>query len=107
MGLTKESCGPCHGEGTALTADEAQALMHEVKGWELAADGRAIHRQYKFKNFLGALEFTNRLGALAEAEGHHPDLTLGWGYVGVTLTTHHFNALTRNDFILAAKINDL
>ena len=107
MGLTKETCGPCHGEGAALTGEEVKAMMREIKGWELTTDGRAIHRQYKFKNFATALAFTNRLGALAEAEGHHPDLTLGWGYVGVTLTTHHFNALTRNDFILAAKINAL
>ncbi len=107
MGLTKESCGPCHGEGSALTEEEVKVLMRELKDWELTAGNRAIHRRFQFKNFATALAFTNRLGALAEAEGHHPDLTLGWGYVGVTLTTHHFDALTRNDFILAAKINDL
>jgi 4a-hydroxytetrahydrobiopterin dehydratase len=105
--LTKETCGPCHGEGTVLTTAEIPALMAELPGWELAPDGKAITRRYTFKDFAAALACINHIGALAEAEGHHPDLTLGWSYVGVTLTTHHFGALTRNDVILAAKIEAL
>lgn len=102
--LTKETCEACHGEGTVLSEAEIAALMAELPGWEVAPDGKAITRRYTFKDFSAALACVNHIGALAEGEGHHPDLTLGWGYVGVTLTTHHFSALTRNDFILAAKI---
>lgn len=103
--LEKEKCGPCHGEGTSLARAEAVELLSELEGWSLSEQGDVITRKFTFKNFVDALEFTNKIAAIAEDEGHHPDLKLGWGYVEVKLTTHNFNALTRNDFILAAKID--
>ncbi len=106
-GLTKEKCGPCHGEGTSLTTDEATTLMKELNGWNFAQSGAAIHKKFEFKDFLTALEFVKKIAVIAEEEGHHPDLGLGWGYVDVTLTTHFFSALTRNDFIVAAKVDAL
>ncbi len=105
--LEKEKCGPCHGEGSALTADEAATLMSELKGWNFTQSGAAIHKRFEFKDFMTALGYVQKIAVVAEDEGHHPDLGLGWGYVDVTLTTHFFNALTRNDFIVAAKIDAL
>ena len=106
-GLTKEKCGPCHGEGEALSKGDADTLMKELNGWSYAQSGAAINKRFEFKDFVSALAFTTKIGDIAEGEGHHPDLGLGWGYVDVTLTTHFFSALTRNDFIVAAKIDAL
>lgn len=84
--------------------DESATLLEQTPGWTIAPDGLSISREFKFKNFIEAMEFANRITPVAEAEGHHPDLTVGWGKVGVTLTTHAIGGLSENDFILAAKI---
>jgi 4a-hydroxytetrahydrobiopterin dehydratase len=105
--LANGKCEPCHGEGGLLSAEEIAELIGKVATWDFADEQRAIHKKYEFKNFVDALQFVNKVGELAEAEGHHPDFKLGWGYVDITLTTHFFNALTRNDFTLAAKIDKL
>ncbi len=89
-----------------MTLAEAEAMMPRVQGWRLAGDV-AIVADWKFKNFQEAQAFVNRAGALAEAEGHHPDIAYGWGYAKLTLTTHAINGLSENDFILAAKINEI
>ena len=81
--------------------------MQEVPGWELSADAKKISRKYKFKNFKEALVFVNKIGDIAEAEGHHPDLSFGWGKVTIELMTHAIGGLSENDFILAAKINGI
>lgn len=81
--------------------------MSEVKNWQVADDYIKIKREWKFKNFKEALNFTNQVGNLAEDEGHHPDIALGWGYVKIDLTTHAVKGLSENDFILAAKIDRL
>jgi 4a-hydroxytetrahydrobiopterin dehydratase len=82
-----------------FTAEEAKALL--PKDWEVDPSGKIISRRFTFRNFAQALEFVNKLGARAEEVNHHPDLTLGWGYVGVTLTTHDAGGLTVFDFNLA------
>ena len=82
-------------------------MLDQVPGWELADSGKRITRCYKRKDFAEALAFVNRIGAVAEEEGHHPDITFGWGYVTVELFTHKIGGLHENDFILAAKINGL
>lgn len=105
--LTDKHCVPCEGDFPAMTVEQASDLMEHVPGWSLAEDGRSIFRSYTFKDFKKALDFTNRIGELAEEEGHHPDITLSWGRVGVSLTTHAVKGLSENDFILAAKINGL
>lgn len=99
-------CEPCKGGVDPLAGDELLAYASYVPEWELVED-RKITRTFKFRNFVEALAFVNRIGALAEEMGHHPDITLGWGKVGVTLFTHKIGGLHANDFILAAHIDKL
>jgi 4a-hydroxytetrahydrobiopterin dehydratase len=88
-----------------LDEKEARKMLTEVPGWNLSADATTIYRDYTFSNFKKALKFVNQVGEVAEAEQHHPDLKLGWGYVHISLQTHAIKGLHENDFILAAKIN--
>lgn len=105
MALTDQTCVPCESGTMPLTIPEAQTLLKDIPSWTLSPDVKKISREFKFKNFAEALAFTNKVGTLAESEGHHPDLTLGWGKVGITLTTHAISGLSVNDFIVAAKID--
>ena len=83
-----------------------QLLRKLANDWRVV-DGHHLEKDYKFKNFVEALDFTNRVGAIAEAQGHHPDILLSWGRVEVTLWTHKIDGLTESDFIMAAKIDNL
>jgi 4a-hydroxytetrahydrobiopterin dehydratase len=104
--LAAKRCAPCE-EGTkALAGDELQELLRQVEGWKLV-DGKKIEKEYRFPDFKEALAFVDRLGAIAEEEGHHPDIYLGWGRVKVELSTHSVGGLSENDFILAAKIDGI
>ena len=105
--LAAKSCTPCRGGIPPLTIEEAQVYLAQAPNWDLLDDGRKIQRTYRFRNFREALGFVQRAGELAEAEGHHPDIELGWGRVAVTLTTHAAGGLTDNDFIMAAKLDRL
>jgi 4a-hydroxytetrahydrobiopterin dehydratase len=105
-GLTEKTCVPCQGGVPPLGQQEAESYLAQTPGWELQ-DGKRIERTYKFKNFREALGFVDRVGGLAEEEGHHPDITFGWGYATVSLHTHKIKGLHENDFIMAAKINQL
>ncbi len=105
--LTAQRCVPCEGGVAPYTKEQAVKNLPQISGWQLRDDGKEISRQVKFKNFKAALTFVNQIGDIAEAEGHHPDLELGWGRVGVRLSTHAIKGLSLNDFILAAKINEL
>jgi 4a-hydroxytetrahydrobiopterin dehydratase len=89
-----------------LSTGEIAVLAAQLRDWEVVA-GRHLKKPFKFRDFRSALEFVNRVGELAEAEGHHPDITLGWGKAEITLWTHAAGGLTENDFILAAKIDRL
>jgi len=102
--LTSKHCVPCEGGIPALTADEIAVLMPQLDGWAVEGD-KKLTRTYTFPDFVQALAFVNRAGAVAEEEGHHPDLFLTWGKVGVELTTHAIGGLSENDFILAAKLD--
>jgi 4a-hydroxytetrahydrobiopterin dehydratase len=104
--LAERRCVPCEGGTQPLTAEEIKPLLAEVAGWEVQ-DGKKLTRTYRFPDFLGAVGFVNDITPIAEAEGHHPDLTVKWGEVGVELWTHSIGGLSENDFILAAKINRL
>lgn len=90
-----------------MTRQEMKPYLEEVKDWKLEDDGKKIERKFKFKDFKEALHFVNKIGEIAEQEGHHPDIELGWGRVEVELSTHAIGGLSINDFILAAKINKL
>ena len=105
--LAQKRCIPCEGGALPLSREDSEKLLREVSGWELSVDSRAISRQYTFKNFVDAMNFANKITPIAEGEGHHPDLSIGWGKVRVELTTHAMSGLSENDFIVAAKINEI
>ena len=107
MALTDKKCVPCEGGTLPLTIQQAEAFLKELNDWTLSPDAKKISKEFKFKNFAGALAFANQIGAIAEAEGHHPDLIVKWGGVGVELSTHSIGGLSENDFILAAKIDEI
>jgi 4a-hydroxytetrahydrobiopterin dehydratase len=104
--LAERRCVPCHGGVPRLRGVEAERLLGELRGWEIVED-RHLSKRYKFPNFADALEFVNRAALVAEREGHHPDIALGWGYAHLKIHTHAVGGLTENDFILAAKIDEL
>lgn len=104
MSLSKQHCAPCRGGVPPLERAAAERYLKEVPEWTLADD--RIRRRFAFKNFVAAQAFVNRVGELAEQEGHHPDICFGWGYCEVTLYTHKIKGLHENDFIMAAKIDE-
>ena len=103
--LAGKVCTPCQGGVAPLGPDEAARYLAEVPGWALIDEGSAIQRMYRFRNFREALAFVDGVGALAEREGHHPDICFGWGYAKVSLQTKKIKGLHENDFIVAAKID--
>jgi 4a-hydroxytetrahydrobiopterin dehydratase len=106
--LTTRRCVPCEGGVPPLPRAEAEALVRNLEGWALDPDGKQISRSWTMKNFMAGLDFFNKVAALAEDEGHHPDLHLeGYRKLKIVVWTHAVNGLTENDFILAAKINQL
>jgi len=90
-----------------MTAEESAEMLRQTPDWELFDDGKRIQRSIKFKDFAAAFAFVRLVSDLAESEGHHPDISFGWGYVTVSLQTHKIHGLHENDFIIAAKINRL
>ena len=107
MDLTAKSCVPCRGGVAPLEEAQARELLAMTPGWELLDAGTKIRRAFKLADFVAALGLVNRIGDLAETEGHHPDFTFGWGYCNVLLYTHKIKGLHQNDFIMAAKINEI
>lgn len=106
MSLADKRCVPCEGGVPKLSPERVQELIAQIPGWE-ASGGHHLHRVFRFPDFKQALDFVNRAGAIAEQEGHHPDLLLAWGRVEVTIFTHSIDGLSENDFVLAAKIGQL
>jgi 4a-hydroxytetrahydrobiopterin dehydratase len=100
--LASKTCVPCKGGVPPLTHQQIQPLIQQLNGWEVVKDHH-LHKSYKFPNFASALDFVNQIGAIAEQQGHHPDIKLEWGKVEVEIYTHKINGLTESDFILAAK----
>jgi 4a-hydroxytetrahydrobiopterin dehydratase len=105
--LATETCVPCRGGVPPLAGEELDALARELGGGWNVVGGHHLEREFRFPDFAEALAFTNRVGAVAEAEGHHPDIYLAWGKVRITIWTHKIDGLTRSDFVLAAKIDAL
>jgi 4a-hydroxytetrahydrobiopterin dehydratase len=123
--LATKHCGPCTADTPPLAGEELERLLAQLSGWSVVAGSgggksgrggeagaagttgavgaRRLEKQYRFPDFRQALAFVNRVGELAEQEGHHPDIELGWGRVKLTLWTHSIGGLSENDFILAAK----
>lgn len=104
--LAHKHCGPCEGGASALTPEQVRSLLRTLPHWRLSDDGKRIRREWRARNFAAGLDFLRRVGVLAEAEGHHPDLHLsGYRNVAIEISTHAVGGLTENDFILAAKID--
>jgi 4a-hydroxytetrahydrobiopterin dehydratase len=106
--LASERCVPCEGRTPPLSREAAHTLQAELGDrWQLSEDGKSLSRQITFKNFLRAIDFLNRLAQVAEQENHHPDFCLhGWNKVSISLSTHSIGGLSRNDFIMAAKLDE-
>jgi 4a-hydroxytetrahydrobiopterin dehydratase len=104
--LASRHCVPCRGGVPPLGADEIARLQGEIDGDWNVVDGHHLERTYRFDDFRGALDFTNRVGEIAEAEDHHPDIYLAWGKVRLTIWTHKIDGMTESDFILAAKADE-
>lgn len=103
--LAQKKCVPCKGGMPPLKGEDLQTYQSQIHtNWNLVNEHH-LEREFSFKNFSQALEFVNRVGELAEQESHHPDISLGWGYVKISLHTHKIDGLTESDFILAAKID--
>ncbi|HKJ94874.1 MAG TPA: 4a-hydroxytetrahydrobiopterin dehydratase [Gammaproteobacteria bacterium] len=107
MSLSEKTCVPCKGGVAPMARDEAERYQAQTPGWDLTHDATRIQREFKFKNFAQALEFVNKVGELSEAQQHHPEIAFGWGHVTVEIWTHKIHGLHENDFILAAKVNEL
>lgn len=107
-GLIQERCTACRGDTPVLTAEELETLRHQLDpAWEVGDDGHRLRRRFRFPSFAAAFDRATAVARLAEEEAHHPDLRVGWGYLEVALTTHAVGGLTRNDLILAAKVDAL
>ena len=104
--LASKTCVPCKGGVPPLTGKELESLVKEVPDWTVVNEHH-LARAFKFQDFAHALAFVNKVGALAESQGHHPDILLSWGRAEITIWTHKINGLTESDFILAAKIDRL
>ncbi|MBT8441715.1 MAG: 4a-hydroxytetrahydrobiopterin dehydratase [Gammaproteobacteria bacterium] len=106
--LVKRRCKPCEGGVPPLEPDAAQELMNALnRNWSIADDGRSIVRLFEFAGYHRTISFVNAVAWIAESEGHHPDLTVGYGKVNVLFTTYAIGGLSENDFICAAKIDRL
>lgn len=103
--LAQRTCVPCKGGVPPLKGEELANLARQVRGWKVLEDHH-ISKSFDFPDFVSALKFVNAIGAVAEQQGHHPDIVLRWGSVTVTIWTHKIDGLTESDFILAAKIDE-
>ena len=106
--LADKKCIPCKGNIPPFKIEEIHKYLKKVDGWNVKEDqldGFHLIKEFKFKNFLESQDFVNKVGEIAEKEGHHPDISFGWGYCLIMIHTHAIKGLSINDFILASKIN--
>lgn len=106
-GLARKTCTPCRGGIPPLSREEAGPFHEQAPEWRLEDDASRIVRSFRFANFRDALAFVQEIGWLAETEGHHPDISFGWGIAHVSLQTKKIKGLHENDFIMAAKIDNV
>lgn len=102
--LAERQCVPCRGGVPPLKGDEIRILSAQLPEWQVVNEHH-LQRTFQFKNFAESLDFVNRVGKLAEQQGHHPDICFGWGKAEITIWTHKIDGLTESDFVLAAKID--
>lgn len=104
--LASKTCVPCKGGTPPLKGEELEELRRQIPEWEVVEEHH-LRRRFRFKNFRESLLFVDRVGELAEEQGHHPDIGFGWGYAEISVWTHKINGLTESDFIFAAKVDTL
>jgi 4a-hydroxytetrahydrobiopterin dehydratase len=108
--LLNKKCVPCEGGVLPFDISEIHKYQKKVDGWNILTEDKKIfflNKKFQFKNFLDSQNFVNKVGQISENEGHHPDISFGWGYADIKITTHAIEGLSENDFILAAKIDQL
>ena len=108
--LFKKNCKPCEGGVIPFDISEIHKYQKKVDGWDISKDNNKnffLNKRFNFNNFLESQDFINKVGEISENEGHHPDISFGWGYAEIKITTHAIEGLSENDFILAAKIDQL
>ena len=105
--LKKQKCQACSGNTPKFDDQQISEHLGKLENWSVNDEQKMIYKKFKFKTFKQALNFTNKVGELADKEGHHPDVSLGWGYSLIMLHTHAIKGLSINDFIMAAKIDIL
>ena len=108
--LLKKKCVPCEGSAIPFDISEIHKYQKKVDGWNINKNAEKIfflEKTFNFKNFKNSQIFVNKVGKISEEEGHHPDITFGWGYAKINITTHAIKGLSENDFILAAKIDGI
>jgi len=108
--LLKKKCVPCEGGVSSLDLSEIHKYQKKVDGWDVKINEKKIYyleKKFESNNFTESLNFINKVGQIAEWENHHPDIVFGWGYSTITITTHAIEGLSENDFILAAKIDEI
>ena len=106
--LANKKCVPCEGNIPPFKIEEIHNYLKKVDGWDITEDENKIFflfKKFKFENFIKSQKFVNEVGKISEEEGHHPDISFGWGYAEIKITTHAIKGLSENDFILAAKID--
>ena len=108
--LKDKKCAPCEGGVIPFDISEIHQYQKKVDGWDISKDTKGIFflsKKFNFNNFIKSQKFVNKVGEISENEGHHPDILFGWGYAEIKITTHAIEGLSENDFILAAKIDQL
>ena len=108
--LTDKKCVPCEGGILPFDISEIHKYQKKVDGWEVRKNEKPIYfleKKFTFKNFINSQNFINDVAKISEEEGHHPDISFGWGYAKIIITTHAIEGLSENDFILAAKIDQI
>ncbi len=108
--LLKKKCAPCEGGVIPFDISEIHKYQKKIDGWNIVKGENNLYlleKKFDFKNFLESQNFVNAVGRISESEGHHPDISFGWGYAKINITTHAIKGLSENDFILAAKIDSL
>ena len=105
--LSSGKCEPCNGNTPKLDYQEISKFLSELNEWSVNDNQEMIFKKFKFSNFKKAISFANAVGEVAEKEGHHPDITFGWGYTKIKISTHAIKGLAESDFILAAKIDKI
>ncbi len=108
MDLASKKCVPCEGTDTPFSRAQAEEYLKRVNDWKLVKEGALkIHKKFKFGKYLDGIDFVNKVAKIAEEEGHHPDMLVGWRWATVDLMTHAIGRLSENDFIMAAKIDKI